>query len=320
MANNRITFLDSAKGVCMVLIVCSHTDALVPVPMAHLAQTSAFFLLSGYFFSTRLGWKEHFVKTVKTILVPFLFFYILSYVLFYLGRAFMPGFSEMTAANGILDCFTQKQYFNGPLWFLLSLFWVRLAVYAIVTLLKRVEVQMAVSLCLGGLAYFLSKNGIDLPLSLDTALFSVPIFHLGHLARRYDILSRPTKPEACFLAVVFYLSCMAFPVNINNSLNIYDGGYVWCMYVSVILSLAIVLASKGLLFKEQVLSFIGRHTMWIMCTHHLVYRPVKLIVSHFASPTLTPIIVLLTTLMICCLSAPYAERYFPVIVGKPAKH
>lgn len=110
----RVTYIDSAKGLCMLMIVCSHVGASVPIPMFHTAQTSAFFLLSGYFFKINGTFYERAKASAVRLLLPFAVFYVLSYLFFYLGIAVVPGFSEMTDARGVLDCYTQKQYLTDP--------------------------------------------------------------------------------------------------------------------------------------------------------------------------------------------------------------
>ena len=54
---NRICYLDAAKGICMLFIVCAHTGVNTHIPMAHTAQTTLFFLLSGYFYNNALEFK-----------------------------------------------------------------------------------------------------------------------------------------------------------------------------------------------------------------------------------------------------------------------
>ena len=177
----RIIYLDSAKGICMLMIISQHVGAYIPIPYFYTAQTAAFFLLSGMFLSIKVPFKGYLTKNFKRILIPFLIFYLVSYALFYLGLFFVKDFRTMTEANGIQDCFLQKQYFNGPLWFLLALFGIKLLTYPLVKFIHRRPVQMLAAIGLGGAGFLFNTMEIDLPLAIDTAFSSVPLFYFGFI-------------------------------------------------------------------------------------------------------------------------------------------
>lgn len=313
----RITYIDVAKGICMLLIMCAHIGVPIDIPRAHAAQTTTFFMLSGYFFSIKGNFKDFMKKNVNSILIPFVIFYLFSYALFYLGKRFVPGFTSMTAAKGILDCVTQKQYFNGPLWFLLSLFWIRLITYGIIKCSKNEIIQFVLAiLCTGG-GYLLGHYHIDIPLSFDSALSAVLVFYVGYLLKKYSVLERYNKVESGIFAIIFYISCITIPGAIENSINRFSGSFVAVIYISLVLSVALILFSKCFLSWSKVLSFIGRNTMWLMCTHHLVYRPVKLGFDRLAiNGDFNAILTFLITLTLCCLTAPIVEKYLPRLIGK----
>lgn len=315
----RIAFLDSAKGICMLMIVCGHVGANVPIPLFHTAQTAAFFLLSGYFLSVKSTITDFMKKNVKRILVPFVFFYVISYLLFYIGLAVAPGFKDMTEASGIMDCFTQKQYFNGPLWFLLALLWIRIVVYFLVKYVKSTTAQLAIALGWGGVGFILNYSHVDLPLALDTAASSVPLYYMGFYVKTKGYLNNYSKIESLFFAVVSYISCLYIPIAIENSINRYSGNYAEYLYVAFVLSIAIILLSKGCLYRKNIISFIGENSMWLLCSHHLIYRPVKLLVDKIpltnAIESYNSYLVLLITVAICCLSVPFVNKYIPWAIG-----
>ena len=141
MGKVRIDFIDLAKGVCIVLIVLGHTGIAVDYPGLTLMRTPLYFALSGLFFKDYGGFMQFLVRKTNKILVPFLFFYICSYAIFYLCNLLFPGLI-VSDARGILDVFTQVQYFNGPIWFLLALFWCNIA-FCLISLNVRNEVIRA---------------------------------------------------------------------------------------------------------------------------------------------------------------------------------
>lgn len=224
----RLVYLDAAKGIGMLLIVCVHLGVTVPIPMLASVKVALFFLLSGLFVTAKDDTKHWLSRNVRSLLVPFLIFYVLSYLFFYMGKAFVPGFNEMTGAKGILDCFTQKQYFNGPIWFLLSLFWIKLLVYIIQKTTGSVWLQALLALTLGTCGFLLNKHEIDLPLALDTALTYTPVMLAGNVLWKNNVIQKYTRLENAIFTGVIYLSCMPVAVRVADSLNRYGGGTSRC--------------------------------------------------------------------------------------------
>lgn len=98
----------------------------------------------------------------------------------------MPGVIK-TSAGGILDVFTQRQYFNGPIWFLLSLFNVSLLMFLISSTSQR-EWGRCLYVCLFGLfGYFLDQADVMFPLMIDTSFTMLPFFYVGVLVKRYSL-------------------------------------------------------------------------------------------------------------------------------------
>ena len=117
----RIEFIDLAKGVCILLVIMMHTDVNVDFPGLRGMRMPLYFILSGLFFKDYGGFLNLLVKKANKILIPFLFFYLASYSIFYLIGWLSPDIIK-SKATGISDLFTQRQLFNGPIWFLLALF------------------------------------------------------------------------------------------------------------------------------------------------------------------------------------------------------
>ena len=109
----RIEFIDLAKGVCILLVIMMHTDVNVDFPGLRGMRMPLYFILSGLFFKDYGGFLNLLVKKANKILIPFLFFYLIGWL--------SPDIIK-SKATGISDLFTQRQLFNGPIWFLLALF------------------------------------------------------------------------------------------------------------------------------------------------------------------------------------------------------
>lgn len=112
----RIGYIDTAKGICILLVMMIHIGVPQPIPNIYSIKVPLFFVLSGFFMKdVKTSFVETTQRGINRLMIPFIFFYLLSYVVFYVGGAIYPALYNITEATGILDCFTQKQYFNGPL-------------------------------------------------------------------------------------------------------------------------------------------------------------------------------------------------------------
>lgn len=138
----RIEFIDLAKGICIILVVLLHIVPSANIPELRFIRIPLYFILSGLFFKDYGSFRNFLKKKVNNILIPFLFFYVVSYLIYYIIRLFVPNL-YIANASGILDVFTQRNLFNGPLWFLLCLFWTN-AYFCIISLIFNKERYRAI--------------------------------------------------------------------------------------------------------------------------------------------------------------------------------
>lgn len=127
----RIDYLDIAKGVAILWIVWWHTchphilDPYYHVPF--------FFFVSGIFFKSQ-PFVLFVKKKISKLLVPFIFFYLISYpyrIIVYLwDHRTLEGFPWNTIFD-VFRCMPNGDYLfvNVPLWFLLCLFNINILYY-----------------------------------------------------------------------------------------------------------------------------------------------------------------------------------------------
>ena len=90
MSNNRIEFIDLAKGICILLVVVGHVGVNIAIPGLESVRMPLYFILSGLFFKSYGGVKNFLIKKINKILIPFLFFYLLGYSVFYVVNWIKP--------------------------------------------------------------------------------------------------------------------------------------------------------------------------------------------------------------------------------------
>lgn len=313
---SRLTYIDVAKAIFMMIIVMDHTGCIEPFPLAFSVEVPAFMLLSGYFFSSKIPFLDFLKKKGRTLLIPFVVFYIFSYIIYYLCMWLYPPMSNMTAASGVLDCFSQRQYFNGPLWFLPCLFWSQVYMYGVEKYFPNVALRGIVVGALGTLGFLLGKYGFFLPLSADIALSLLPYLYCGILLRKYDLFNRINIRATIIAILVTAVLCYHGGLVSQPSLNIWHSNLpiIWLVYIFTTYCITVCCKYMG---GGKFLSYIGENTLFIMCAHHLLYRPIKLVLSKFILDDFIMMFLLFTsTMLMCCVLIPFVNRLAPWCVGK----
>lgn len=319
-AKKRIEFVDLAKGICILLIIVGHSGVEVDYPGLSAMRTPLYLTLSGLFFKDYGGFTNLLIRKTNKILIPFLFFYIASYLLFYLFNALFPGLI-VSDARGIFDLFTQIQYFNGPLWFLLAIFWDNLLFGTIHLNFKSEWMRAVAVILIGCCGLILYNKSVLLPCCLDAAFVCLPFFYFGYLLKRSDILlpSRYDRYNPLF-ALVMFATAYLIDKYAHSVLFFHDREISGNMLAVIFLPLTSVLALLMLckaIKRLPVISYFGRYSIIPLCIHHLIYRPVQLVVAKFI-----PIddggayIVAAVTVLLCLACIPLFVKFLPYVTAQ----
>ena len=313
----RIEYIDLARGILSVLTVFRHTGLFLKLP----TSVPSFIFLSALFYNTKLDFKSFLIKRLRVLIVPFIFFYISSYLCFIIASIIYEPIKSMTDASGIMDVFFQKQLFNGPLWFLLALFWIHLLYYPIKKFIDSILIRFILSLFLGIIGWYLGYKGFFCPLYFDSALSMMPFFFVGNQIFKLRYLDY--KYFGLYLIAFFSIVAIVFcyfnlSISAQSTYNLYGSiwEYVNTIVILTIYSIAILFVCKRWENKINIVKWLGENSMLIMCTHHIIYRPVQLFISHIIPDAILPIIVSFITLLITILFAPLFNKYFPWAIGK----
>lgn len=129
--SKRLLYIDVLRGFCILVVVMQHVGLNISIPGLFVLDTAVacFYFISGYFFEKSVskydGTQSFLKKKSMTLLVPFTLWYLLSYIMFYILKIAVPTISLGSVEyHGIEDLFIQRSLFNGPIWFVLSLFYV----------------------------------------------------------------------------------------------------------------------------------------------------------------------------------------------------
>ncbi len=313
----RIEFIDLAKGVCILMVIIGHITP-IPIPGFQTLRMPLYFILSGLFFKDYGGILQLVLKKTNKILIPFLFFYLLGYLCFYIAEALVPGLIK-TDANGILDVFFQRQFFNGPIWFLLALFWANI-IFCIISINLTHEWQrLAAVVLIGALGICLSYNDIFVPCNIDSAFTALPFFYFGYILKKTPILF-PNKLDKYNL--LFAISLYVFTYLISTYFgHPYFGfhannitGNLPAIYLISISSVMCILFLCKSIGKLPFVSYFGRYSIIPLCTHHLIYRPMKVGLNSIGLENIW--FVVCATIIICWILIPICIKYIPYVTAQ----
>lgn len=315
--NKRIDFIDLAKGICILMVVMGHSGFPLMVPGWTIVRMPLYFILSGLFFKSYGGGLQFTLKKLNKILIPFLFFYLLSYVGFYLIKVIKPGLL-ITEAIGILDLFDNRQFFNGPIWFLLALFWCNMFFCSITLYVRKDTYRIILVSVLGFWGWFLGHTHTFLPLFIDVALTSLPFFALGYYLRKTELLY-PNKFDKFNLLIAIILWGISFMIEriahqrLSLHYNIIEG---WSTYFLAITSVLSILYMCKVIKKIPFISYIGRYSIILLCIHHMINRPLKTAIPSILSFDEKNAIIAILTVLLSAACIPILKRYLPWFVAQ----
>jgi len=146
---------------------------------------------------------------VNKLLIPFLFFYVGSFLLKYTIWIVAPGtFQQPVSWSELLLIFQGHSLikFNPPIWFLVALFNCNILFYLVHYLRKRVGLMFIAILLIGATGFFLGKKQIVLPLYTDIAMTALPFYAGGFWIRRYNFFLFPHRLDKLIPVIVIFFS------------------------------------------------------------------------------------------------------------------
>ena len=165
----RDIYVDVAKGICMLLIICIHTEVfgVIGMPLTFIA-VPMFFFMSGFYDHSERAWSQWLVKSAGSLLMPAFAWCIIGALYLNLLTYFKSG-----EVNFVFDVYSPCHY-DGPAWFLLSLFFTKIIIGVLAR--TRLSQYLLFPLCFG-IGYLGSKY--QMPLNIDEALAAVPLYYCG---------------------------------------------------------------------------------------------------------------------------------------------
>lgn len=305
----RISYLDYARSFTMLLVIWGHFyngDNTIPHHYIYSFHMPLFFLVSGMLH--KYSDSIPFTKYLKTLLLPIVFFNVVCGIIL----------SVFEGGSFLQTCFDKNFFVDGPTWFLLALFYCKLAQdfyrkYPIVVLLSWLLLFVFLD-CLSILKYvFFPQAIMAYPFyfcgcyfysKIDGILKSNYSLLWGGVCLLVSIAITTLHGRVSMMGVRFGFQDFPFIIDvILFYFNAYTG--------------ALMVLFFSVQFKERALvTKMAKSLITILCIHIIfVSGLIKLFLGWNSSMCITlPLAFII--LLVCVFIHKGIERYCPIIIGK----
>ena len=328
----RIQWVDSAKGIGILLVIIGHTHLTGNIhSLIYAFHLPLFFLLSGIFmFSKERPLQEELVKKAKRLMIPYFWFSLILY-----GFECIKSFIEEKVTAAPVAYIDPLSFFNalmtgdrviGYQWFLPCLFFADFILLFFTQSKKQLLYVAAGSAAVGMLInHFV---GQPLPMSFDAACIAATFIAVGVYIRDINFKFPPYVYLIAFavFATCYYLNLA--PTG-NLGIDMYDCRYGNFLYFfgAAFAGIFLIIALVQRFPNSKFLTFFGRNSLLIYCTHKIFLISIIIVLKRIPLPihdanALILVQSIIQTVGACLLCVPtiyIVNRYCPWILGKSKK-
>mgnify|MGYP001099548321 FL=1 len=315
----RLTYLDVAKGIGILLVVIGHVYAFNRqivdrffVIWLYSFHMPLFFIISGMLIAYKDEkdiWK--FVKKrIKGILIPYVFFSIFSIIVFAIvndfnREVFVQNVKATICGVGI-----------DTLWFLPALFFGEVIFFVLRNLLKNKYVICIISAIIYTLGNFMMKDYGLICLFLGRICIAVGFIMIGNYTMN---LIRKRNMPLYGLIVIAILSVILSKINgLVDLNNLVFNNHILYLINSLIGTYLILEISK--LIDIDEIMYWGRNTLIVMATHlNIIYILFNKILGIHSFGYVTGMIVFVLLLAVERIIIYVVNRYMPFLMGRKQK-
>jgi acyltransferase len=329
----RLYFIDNMKAIGIILVVLGHAKWLNEdiVKFIYSFHMPLFFFLSGYLAcAIPVSTRSNLIAVTKRLLIPFVFFFLLSYILWLPLSLFGAGQASQILWYGpIIDfifSYSTSFHINGVLWFFPSLIVVVLIDRLILCRLHNL-LALAISLVVSVFFVFeFSTWKIALVWSIDTALVALFFYMLGKTVSKYGFfINEVVSFKSTSIIAIFTGASLFILMNLSDGKldlrSLAFGDIPLFYYVNAILGICLVFCLSYMLPQNKMLTVIAMSTLTIFPIHSILFRFLTKfetsLMIHFNDVfiALLPLINTVVAIITCLLIHHLLSKYLPWSIG-----
>lgn len=317
----RKVWVDWAKAIGIIMVVMGHSNyELVDiVSFIFTIHMPLFFFISGYLFNINKPFALILRNNIKGLLIPYLSYNVLFGVFAFLSCLFKELIHyevdwNFSFFNGLWHTLfgVANGIFDGPTWFLLSLFWIKLLSYGFVRFnLRNKIVLLLFCIC----AYFVRFYfNYQFPFAFDTALVGIIWFQCGYFFKG-RVWSIPNKVLYLLIVLSVFMAWQIYTYVGSGNYMMADVNGIYGL-LGTSFGLLFVFSSCYILsrFKFAIITKISQASICIMCLHMLIQGPLNKI-THYQNQLLVTFLGDLFIVLVLTYIYPILKARFPYITG-----
>ena len=338
---NRVMWIDYAKFIGIVLVVCAHqTTNKGWFDFISAFDIPLFFFLSGFLFSFKKfdSYRQFLKARIKQLLVPY---FLLNFVAYFFWLFFFKKFDLMFVSSGpFYKSFFGIFYGNGygdwlihciATWFIICLFTLENIYFLVFRRLKTTQKYIALPLFL--VICWLDRLYTPFwwPWGLDIAFVGIIFYGTANIFKEKVIqLIQLSPPKLFVISGLAFAVLLLISSSVHSDMNQHSYENFKLFFVGAFAGIVFIITLSRLievlLGYISIFQFVAQNTLFIMAFHLMVMSIVNkfiLDVFDFSSKEIAAngyigAIVVIPTLILLIPLIHLCNRYFPVIVGKPA--
>ena len=289
----RDVYVDVAKGICMLLIICIHTEVFGVLGMRFtFIAVPMFFFMSGFYDRSEKSMNEWLPKTANRLIRPAVIWIII-------GNLFLKGLSYIR--TGVVEPYVfdgmNPQYGNGPAWFLIALLYVKIIIGCMVRTKLPPIVLFVCCLAIGyiGATY-------EMPMLIDEGMDALPLYYAGKLLFPHlrNIMNK-LLVNIIGLGVLVVFMTTHYYYNVGPGNGLYYPYYLLAIMGAILVFISILTLSK-MLGNVKPLIALGERTLEVMLIHTLI--------CHVTAVSLNRLFVVGSGIWICSFLIGYVFIFF----------
>lgn len=329
---SRITWVDIAKGIGILLVLMGHISHNQHISsFIYCFHMPLFFIISGYLYND----KEHYIrKKIKSILIPYLFLAIISFVYWYFiernlrnqGNNPLDVFLNIWLARGGND----NYIFNVALWFLPCLLTVEIAFHFLIKKVKNIKILSVFMLALSIIGYIYAKlNLVRLPFCIDIAFTAIVFYFFGYLWRRngetyFEKLKLSKRSIYIIILLCFSITAILSQLIGNIDMNNLQYPLYPLLYILPIIATFMVYLISLVIKENKILQYLGRNTLIIMGVHEPIKRVLIEVINRLLNiqteilrTNIFGIVFVTIILILVCIPIVFIiNNYLPFLIGR----
>lgn len=282
---NRIEWIDIAKGIGILFVIAGHTFCLGYSYPLYAFHMPLFFFLSGLLFKDKKEGFADFLKSKTNSLIrPWL---IILFISFLVCLAIPQWRSDITLNAVLSDLYTSNTnvFQNSSLWYLVCFYFV-LLIFFFVNKIKRCTTTLYAFLFIA-IALLWIKELLDvsnlpyhrLPFKIDSALIALCFFILAYWKKDKYIKLIITNYRLLLLLFFVVLSATLSVLNGSANINSLIFGRIKLLYYPIALMgiTSVILVSRQISLShysklKKILVFYGKNSLLIFGFQSLLIR------------------------------------------------